>query len=120
MNKTVKWILIAVLIIAVIAFAIYLWQAYQRNQVPVNPNPNPNPQPPTNSLLDILAGLFSPGWVQNLFGGNKPKCDPNRPGYDIDGYPKQQCGYNFSGCDPDKCDTTKSGWNQCGFLDSRC
>ena len=36
------------------------------------------------------------GWVKNLFGKKEEvevNCDPNKPGYDMNGFPNIQCGF---------------------------
>lgn len=121
-NKTVKWILIAVLIIAVLAFLIYLithWGG--QNQPPPAPG---TPPAPGAGIASILSGFFSSDWVKNLLGGNKnpemgdPACNKNDPGFDNNGYYTRKCGgipggaYN---CDPDN-----PGKDMFGFNNSQC
>lgn len=121
MNKTVKWILISVLIIVLAVVVYYLVKASQQPSTQP-PGPPAPPGGPGTDLANILGGLFSGNWWKNLFGGS-PKvvdCDPARPGYEKDGTPNANCGKDYTGCDINKCDLNRPGWNQCGFPDTRC
>lgn len=116
MNKTVKYILIAVAVIAVIAFAIWGIKSYLDSRVPTTAPPAGPPYPTTgNTITDILAGLFSGGFFTSLFAGNK--CNPNNPGFQNNGvYNPDKCGRAPGlGCDPNR-----PGWNLGGFMDPSC
>lgn len=122
MDKTLKWILIAVLVFVVIAILIYVFQ--NANNQPQPPVTQPGQQPaPGNAIANILSGLFSSGWIQNLFGGGgmaAPACQANNPGFDNNGYYTRACGGVPGGgganCNPDKPGKDMNGFNssQCG------
>lgn len=122
MNKTVKWILIAVAIIAVIALIIVLILNFSKPAVTPAPGPSPAPGP-GNAIQNILSQLFSSNWITNIFGGSSmaaPACQPNNPGFDNNGYYTRACGGVPGGgganCDPDNPGKDMNGFNssQCG------
>jgi len=126
MNKTVKYILIAVAIIAalvliVLAVKYFMDQSAANNQPPVTP-------PTTGNLIaDAFGSLFSGNFFQNLFGGKK--CDPNNNCHQKNGdYNLQCCGTASGGWNPSNvdcqngCDKNKPGYDcnglpsiDCGF-----
>lgn len=118
MSKTVKWIIIILLILTLVAVVFFIIREINK---PTQQGPGTAP----GGIASIL-GAYLPqlsNWVKGLFGGKGPDvvdCDPNRPGYEKDGTYNVNCGKNYTGCDPDKCDPLRSGWNQCGFPDNRC
>lgn len=124
MNKTVKWILIAVAALVVIAGIIFAITYFSKKASAPPPPPN-QPKPPVSTdILNILGGLFSGDWFKNLFGSGfnfgLPKCDPSRPGYTTSGVYDARCTISSGdGCDPNKC-SDQPGLNDCGFMDERC
>lgn len=122
MTQGVKWLLWTVLIIAVLAFIIYLFISWPRQATTPGPAPGPAPSG-TNQILEAIKGFFSSDWIKNLFGGNNmaaPACQPNNPGYDNNGYYTRTCGGVPGGgdgnCDPDNPGKDMNGFNStlCG------
>lgn len=123
MNKTVKWILIAVLVIAVLATIIYLITNWGKTDENTPPQGGPNPV--GTGIAGLLTGLFSSDWIKNLFGGSKdematPACQNTNPGFDNNGYYTRACGGVPGGgganCNPDSPGKDMFGFNstQCG------
>ena len=115
MNKTVKWILIALVIVAALALIIVAIKYFSQPAATQPPVPGGPPPGPANSIIDILGGLFSGGFFNNLFNGKK--CDSARPGFQNNGvYNPDKCGVGVGlGCDPNR-----SGWNLGNFPDPSC
>lgn len=99
MNKTpIKWILIALLVIAIIIALYFLMKSKEPAPPPLSggqPSGNLN-----TGIVDILGTLFQ--GIKNLFGKKDKKdytgckigiCDPKRPGYDECGFPDVNCGF---------------------------
>lgn len=120
MDKTVKWILIAVLIIVVLAFGIYLFTTWPR---PSTPGPNPAPGPtPGGGLAALLGGFFSSDWIKKLLGGNQmgdPACQSANPGYDNNGFYTRACG-GVPGGGTGNCNPDNPGKDMYGFNSSQC
>lgn len=80
MDKSVKYLLIALAIIAGVVLVIvvikYFFDQSSSTQPPVQPG---GPPPETSdSIIDTLGNLAS-DFLGNLFGGKK--CDPDNPGF---------------------------------------
>lgn len=112
-NKDIiKWIIIGLIVIAVIIALYFIFRPAPVVQPQNGNNPNSNPNF-ANSLAGILSGLFSSGWINNLFG-KKPNstycdqhpeditqcnsqtdcyngCKSSMPGYDCNGQPSAYC-----------------------------
>lgn len=124
MSKGWKIGLVIFAVLALIALAIIIVRATKPE--PVAPAPQPQGDGGLGGALGgILSGLG--GWIGSLFGsgggGNSPSvvdCDPNNIGYDKDGTKNPNCGKDYTGCDYDKCDPNREGWNMCGMPDNRC
>lgn len=113
MNKTVKWILIALAIIAAIVLIIIGIKYLLEQSAPPAPAPPPAGGP-SNAIVDALGALVA--GLGGLFGGAK-KCDPARPGFQKDGvYNPDKCG-RAPGLE---CDPNRPGWNLGGFMDPSC
>ncbi len=121
MNKTVKWIIIAIVVI--VALAIAIWA--------INKFSGPSVQPPAsgpgddsdtgNIFQNIIAGLFSGEWLKNLFGGGQadPACQPANPGFDNNGFYTRKCG-GVPGGGGANCDPDKPGKDMNGFSSTQC
>ena len=121
MNKTVKWILIVVLILAVLAFLIYIFTRPSETQPGPNPNPTPAPGPGAG-IAGLLAGFFSSDWIKNLLGGNNmanPACQAANPGYDNNGFYTRACG-GVPGGGGANCNPDDPGKDMAGFNSSQC
>lgn len=119
MNTTVKWILIAVLILIGLAFVIYLFLNWPR---PVQPGPTPGPTPPGGNWGNILQGFFSSDWIKKLFGGTEmgdPACQSTNPGYDNNGFYTRACG-GVPGGGTGNCNPDDPGKDMYGFNSSQC
>lgn len=120
MNKTVKWILIAVAIMIGLALVIVLILNLSK---PATPPPNPNPNPgPGSGIPGILNQIFSSDWIKNLFGGGSmaaPACQASNPGFDNNGYYTRKCG-GVPGGGNANCDPDNPGKDMNGFSSSQC
>lgn len=119
-NKYFVYILIAILVI------IFAYLIYKLIQNAIS-SPAPAPQPPGQQpglVQSIIAGAANliKGWFGTGSSGEPGvvNCDPNHPGYDVDGSANPNCGKDYTNCDSSKCDDSRSGFNQCGFLDLNC
>lgn len=120
MKKYFPYILIGALIIL---FGYLIYKLIQNNTQPAPPAPQPGQQP--NLIQSIISGAANliKGWFGTGSSNNEPgvvNCDPNNPGYDVDGSANPNCGKDYTNCDSSKCDPNRSGFNQCGFLDLNC
>lgn len=118
MNKTVKYILIAVAIVAALALIIFGVKYFIDRSSP-SPAPTPAPGSPTNTIVDILGGLFAGGFFGNLFGGGK-KCDPNNNCYQKNGEYNLQCCQTSQGGQTFKCDCNNPGYTTTGEYKESC
>lgn len=121
MNKTVKWILIAVAIIAAIALIIMLILNLSKPAATVPPNPNPSPSP-GSGIPGILNQIFSSDWIKNIFGGGNmapPACQTSNPGFDNNGYYTRKCG-GVPGGGGANCNPDDPGKDMNGFKTSQC
>lgn len=120
-KKTVTWIVIAALVIALIIGLYFVVKAMEP-KLPVISTTTPGTTPaPTTGIVDILGTLFE--GIKNLFGPKSPEvvqCDPSRPGYEKDGTPNPNCGKDYTGCELGKCDPNRSGYDECGFPTINC
>lgn len=122
MPKGLKWLLIAVLILVVLAFIIYLFLNWPRIPAP-GPGPAPGPAPGgTNQLVEAIKGFFSSDWIKNLFGGPgmaPPACQAANPGFDNNGFYTRACG-GVPGGGGANCDPDNPGKDMFGFNSSQC
>lgn len=121
MNKTVKWILIAVAIIAGIALIVVLILNFNKPAVqPPNTNPNSNP---SGNIVNVLLQNAS-NFIKNIFGGSggnmaPPACQAANPGFDNNGYYTRACG-GVPGGGGANCDPDNPGKDMAGFSSSQC
>ena len=121
MNKTVKWILIGALVIALLIGLYFLAKASEPKLIIPGQAPQPAPGDLNTNIVGILGSLFT--GIQNLFGGGTPKvvdCDPDRPGYEKDGTANPNCAKDYTGCKVGVCDPKRSGYDECGFPTINC
>lgn len=120
MNKTVKWILIAVAIMAAIAIIIILIVNFTRPAAPP-PNTGPVAPGPGSGIPNILSQLFSSDWIKKLFGGGMaaPGCQSANPGFDNNGYYTTACG-GVPGGGGANCDPANPGFDMDKFKNSQC
>lgn len=116
MNKTVKWILIAVAIIVAVALIIWAVKSFSKGNGAQPPSlPSGPPAGPADGIADVLGNIFNSNFWNQLFAGKK--CNPNNPGFQYNGvYNPDKCGTAPGlGCDPNR-----PGWNLGGFMDPSC
>lgn len=125
MNKTVKWLLIAVLIIVVLAFGIYLFINWPRKDATLPPSTGGGvPSSAGAAIAGLLAGLFSSDWIKNIFGGGgngmaAPACQQANPGFDNNGFYTRACG-GVPGGGGANCNPDDPGKDMFGFNNSQC
>lgn len=117
MNKTVKWLLIALAIIVALVIIILAIKYFMDQSANNNTQPPVPPVQTGNVITDALSALFSGSFLTNLFGGKK--CDPNRPGYQMNG------DFNPAKCPTGpaqqyKCDCSKPGYTTAGAYKESC
>lgn len=108
----IKWSILAIVIILIV---VILYAVFAKKKTISNTGGGGEQH---GGIGSTLSDWF--GSIKNPFGGKGAKCDPNNPGYNVDGIKTEKCGANFTGCDPNKCDPKKSGWNECGLPDMNC
>lgn len=100
MDSKTKLIIVvaAFIIIGLIAYAIYA-SSKQKPKVVVTHGTSEGSGGLGQTLGSIVSGIFGTGWAGNIFGGGKGSsgsgaaCDPNKPGYDVNGFPSVDCGF---------------------------
>lgn len=102
--KTWMWIVLGVIVLGVIAYAMYVSAQIRRAKLEAEQQQQMMNQlggeykPRTSKLAEILDALTP---FISLFGSsgsgsgnNTPvQCNPDRPGYDVNGFPRPECGF---------------------------
>lgn len=118
MKKYLPYILIGLMVILIIVVVYYLSKPVQTQ--PINPGPPANPT--AGLISQVLGGIFSSGWLKNIFGGNNNSgtigCDSGNPGYNNAGQYTTACGGVAGG--GDNCNPARPGYDMNGFLSTNC
>lgn len=119
MKKYLPYILIGLMVILIIVVVYYLSKPAQ----PADTLQPTQPINPTAGLISqVLGGIFSSGWLKNIFGGNNNSgtigCDSGNPGYNNAGQYTTACGGVPGG--GDNCNPARPGYDMNGFLNTNC
>lgn len=127
-KQTIKWLIIAVIIIGLIVVALLIAKAAKPRTKTITGGGGTQTPGLGNSLGNILGGVFQGNWWQNIFGGSfsLSDCDPNRPGYTKKGKKDTRCtttnvsGYTLKGNCVNGCDDGNPGYDCDGFPSVNC
>lgn len=121
MNKTVKWVLIVVLIFIALVLTILAVQYFTKPATAANNNTgNPSGNNIGQQTQNIISGLFNS--IKNLLGkGNMaaPLCQASNPGFDNNGFYTRACG-GVPGGGNANCNPDDPGKDMDGFSSSQC